>query len=51
MALIIEEKLYHHCQSGYRKNQSIMTILIKLRDDIERALKSGEVTLAIFVHF
>ena len=51
MTLIIEEKLYHHCQSGYRKNQSILTILIKLRDDIERALKSGEVTLAVFVHF
>ena len=51
MTLIIEEKLCHHCQSGYRKNQSILTILIKLRDDIERALKSGEVTLAVFVHF
>ena len=43
--------IYHYYQSGYRKNYLTLTILIKLRDDIERALKSGEFTLALFVDF
>ena len=32
-------------------NHSTLTILIKLRDDIERAMKSREVTLTAFVDF
>ena len=49
MTLYIEKKIiYHQYQSGCRKNHSTLTILIKLRDNIERAMKSGEVTLAAF---
>ena len=52
MTLYIEKKIiYYHYQSGYRKNHSTLTILIKLRDDIEFAMKSGEVTSAVFVDF
>ena len=51
MTLYIEKKIYHYYQSGYRKNHSTLSILIKLRGDIERALKSGEVTLAVLVDF
>ena len=47
----IKTRLYHRYQSVYRKNHSTLTILIKLRNDIERAMKSGEVTLAVFVDF
>ena len=38
-------------QSECRKKHSTLTILIKLQDDIKRAMKSGEVTLAVFVDF
>ena len=51
MTLYIQKKIYHYYQSGYRKNHSTLSILIKLRGDIERALKSGEVTLAFLVDF
>ena len=50
--LYTEKKIiYHHYQSGYRKSHSTLTILIKLRDDINRAMKKGEVTLTVFVDF
>ena len=51
--MIIDQFLfytYRH-QSGYRKNHSTLTILMKLRDDIERTMKRGEVTLAVFADF
>ena len=52
MTLYIEKVIiYHHYQSGYRKNHSTLTILIKLWDNIKRATNSGEVTLAVFVDF
>ena len=39
-ANFIEKKLiYHHYQSGYRKNPSTATLLAKLRDDIKKAMK------------
>ena len=45
---IIEKKLiYHHYQSGYRKNHSTATLLAKLRDDIKEAMKASEITLAV----
>ena len=43
--------IYYRYRSGYRKNHSTITILIKLRDDIECAMKSGKVTLAVSVDF
>ena len=52
MPFYVEKKItYHHYQSWCRKNHSTLIILIKLRDDIERAMKSGEVTFAVFVDF
>ena len=49
---IIEKKLiYHHYQSGYRKNHSTATLLAKLRDDIKEAMKSSEITLAVFTDY
>lgn len=46
MTLYIEKKIHHQYQSEHRMNH-----LIKLPDDIERALKSREVTLTVFVDF
>ena len=51
MTLHIKKTINYHYQSGYRKNQSTLTILIKVRDDTEHAMKSGEVTLDVFVDF
>ena len=39
--LYIEKKITYHYQSGYRKTHSTLTILIKLGDDIEHAIKIG----------
>ena len=48
----IEKKLiYHHSQSGYRKNHSTATLLAKQRDDIKEAMKSSEITLAVFTDY
>ena len=48
----IEKKLiYHHYQSGYRKNHSTATLLAKLRDDIKEAMKASEITLAVFTDY
>ena len=48
----IEKKLmYHHYQSGYRKNHSTVTLLAKLRDDIEKAMKASDITLAVFTDY
>ena len=45
----IEKNLiYHHYQSGYRKNHSTATLLAKLRDDIKEAMKASEITLSVF---
>ena len=52
MALYIYKKIiYHHDQSAYRKIHLKLTIFIKLRGNIESAMKSGKVTLAVFVDF
>ena len=48
----IEKKLiYHHYQSGYRKNHSTATLLAKLRDDIKEAMKASEITLAVVTDY
>ena len=49
LAVFIErESVYHQYQSGYRNNHSTATLLLKLHDDIKKAMKSSEVTIAIF---
>ena len=49
LAVFIERgSVYHQYQSGYRKNHSTATLLLKLHDDIKKAMKSSEVTIVIF---
>ena len=43
--------LYKSTQSGYRKGHSTVTLLLKLRDDIRRAMNKSEVTLAILIDY
>ena len=52
LAVFIErESVYHQYQSGYRNNHSTATLLLKLHDDIKKAMKSSEVTIAIFTDY
>ena len=49
LAVFIErESVYHQYQSGYRNNHSTATLLLKLHDDIKKAMKSSQVTIAIY---
>ena len=49
LAVFIErESVYHQYQLGYRKNHATATLSLKLHDDIKKAMKSSEVTIAIF---
>ena len=52
VAVFIEmESVYHQYQSGYRKNHSAAILLLKLHDDMKKAMKSSEVTIAIFTDY
>ena len=42
---------YNHTQSGFRKGHSTTTLLLKLRDDIQRAMNTSEVTLGILLDY
>ena len=42
---------YTLTQSGFRKGHSTSTLLLKLRDDITRAMKTSEKTLGILLDF
>ena len=43
--------LLHNTQSGFRKGHSTTTALLKFKDDISKAMKKGEITLAVFADF
>ena len=43
--------MYQSTQSGYRKGHSCITLLFKLRDDIQRDVTSCEVTIALFAGY
>ena len=50
LAVFIDrESVYHKYQWGYRKNHSTATL--KLQDDLKKAMKSSEVTIAIFTDY
>ena len=52
LAVFIQrESVYHQYQTGYRKNHSTATLLIKPHDGIKKAMKSSEVTTAIFTYY
>ena len=42
---------YNLTQSGFRKGHSTSTLLLKLRDDIIRAMNTSKVTLGILLDF
>lgn len=45
------ETLYKNTQHGFRKSRSTVTCLLKLRDDILKAMSRGEVTVAVFADY
>ena len=52
MTEFIEKQLiYHKHQSGYRKNRSTTTLLMKLYDDIKTSINNSEITTAIFADY
>ena len=52
MTEFIEKQLiYHKHQSGYRKNHSTTTLLMKLYDDIKTSMNKSEITIAIFADY
>ena len=49
---IIEKKLKcHHYQSGYHKNHSTATLLLKLRDGIKKAIKASKIPQTVFTNY
>ena len=48
---IDKHEVYQSRQSGYRKGHSCITVLLKLRDDIQCALNSSEVATALFTDY
>ena len=48
---IDQEKLYKETQSGYRRGHSCVTLLTKMKDDIQEAMNRGEITLSICADF
>ena len=52
LSVFIErESVYHQYQSGNRKNHSTATLLLKLHDNIKKAMKSSKVTIVIFTDY
>ena len=52
LCLFLEDQLvFSKSQSGFRKNHSTNTLLIKMRDDILNAQDRGEVTIAVLTDF
>ena len=43
--------LYKKTMSGFRKGHSTAVVLLKLKDDILKAMKKGEITLAVFTDY
>ena len=43
--------IYNSTQSGFRKGHSTQTILLKFRDDIEKALNKNEITMSVFIDY
>ena len=51
VTFIEESNIYKPSMSGFRKNHSTETLLMKIRDDIVRAMNKGEITLATFINY
>ena len=50
-AFIKKMMLYKNTQSGYRKGNSSITLLLKIQDDIRKAMNKNEVTLSLFADY
>ena len=48
---IDKHEVYQSTQSSYRKGHSCITVLLKLRDDIQCALNSSAVAIALFADY
>ena len=42
---------FQSTQHGFRKSHSTITCLLKIRDDIVRAMDKGEVTVSVFADY
>ena len=51
LEFIEAKQIYKSTVTGFRKGFNTGTALLKFRDDIKRAMKSGEITLAVMVDF
>ena len=51
MAYLNKYKLLHEDQSGFRKNHSCQTALVKLVDDWTKCIDKGEMIGALFIDF
>ena len=43
--------IYNSTQSGFRKGHSTQTILLKFRDDIQKALNKSKITMSVFIDY
>ena len=50
-SIIETNQIYSSTQSGFRKGHSTINLLLKLRDDMYKAMKISEVTLAILIDY
>ena len=51
VVFIERESVCQQYQSGYRKNHSTATLLLKLPNNIKKVMKSREVTISIFTDY
>ena len=48
---INQQRILKITQSGYRKGHSCITLLLKLRNDIQKAMNRTEITLSVFADY
>ena len=48
---IDQARKYQQTQHGFRKSHSTVTCLLKMRDDIIRAMGKGEITISVFADY
>ena len=51
LEFIEQHRLYRNTITGFRKGYSTTTALLKLKDDIVKAMSKGEITLMVLVDF
>ena len=45
------QNIYNNTQSGFRKGHSTTTLLLKFRDDIQKAMNKHEITLSVLIDY